>query len=168
MERRMTGLIGLTALVGVVAAACGDDSDDVTLSDDATITYEFGDASVPPEYHRSYALHISKDEVHVVVDSYGDVVGEATEPVPAEVWEQLVDNVGPVADLVSEDGVDSCSGGTHRTIEIEDGGETVVATDFEVCDSNEKPADEVDGYVKPVIDAIPGWDELFAVGEQPG
>ena len=34
------------------------------------ITYHFGDASVPPEYHRSYTITVAPDKIDMVVDSY--------------------------------------------------------------------------------------------------
>ena len=36
------------------------------------IIYRFGDASVPPDYHRSYTITVTAGGVRIVVDSYGD------------------------------------------------------------------------------------------------
>lgn len=153
---------GLASLV----AGCGgddDDADDVSLSDDAQITYAFGDASVPPEFHRSYTLTIDATEVHAVVDSYGDVVGEVTEDLPAEVWDGLVADVGSIADLDASDDDEGCAGGTSRSIQITDGGETVVVKEIYACGGgNEGPATVLDAYIEPVLDTIPNWSELVA------
>ena len=46
------------------------------LPDDATVTYAFTDSSVPPQYHRSVTLTVTRDEAHIVVDSYGDVLAD--------------------------------------------------------------------------------------------
>lgn len=43
-----------------------------------SITYRFGDASVPPDCHRSYVITVTPDHVRIVVDSYGDVLADKT------------------------------------------------------------------------------------------
>jgi len=164
---RLALVLASVGLVGV-AAACGDDDGaddddgDVTLSDEASITYEFGDASVPPEFHRSYTLTIDATEVRAVVDSYGDVIEDVTAPLPADVWAGLAADGGTVADLdVEDDG--GCDGGTSRSLEITDRGETLADSSFSVCGgANEAPAEVVDAYVQPVLDAIPDWEALVA------
>ena len=40
------------------------------------IVYHFGDASVPPQYHRSYTITVVSDTAQIVVDSYGDILAE--------------------------------------------------------------------------------------------
>jgi hypothetical protein len=157
---------------GLAASGCsGDDDDDVVdgtgleLSDEAQITYHYGDSSVPPEYHRSYTLTIGPTEVHAVVDSYGDVLQDVTADLPAEVWDNLVADAGTVAALGDEVDADDkgCAGGTSRSLEIVDGGETVVTESFGVCGgANEAPAQALDGYIQPVLDAIPDWSALVA------
>lgn len=167
----------------VAASGCGDDSSgenrnttDSTespedsppdfdgLSEDAVITYEYQDSSVPPEYHRSYSLTISHAEVEVVVDSYGDVIGETTAPIPVDVWDGLSTGAAEVVSLEPDDiDQEGCSGGTGRSLVIEDGGETLMDLEIYLCagDANAAQAEVIDGYVEPVIDAIPDWDSLF-------
>jgi hypothetical protein len=166
--RHLAALAVLTAATTTgLAAGCGDDDDDgpddVALSDDAQITYHFGDSSVPPEFHRSYTLTIDATEVHAVVDSYGDVLEDVTEELPAEVWDGLVAGAGTVALLDPSDDDEGCAGGTSREIEITDGDDTVAASAFSVCGgANEDTARTLDAYVQPVLDAIPNWDDLVA------
>jgi len=143
-------------------AACGDDNPAVAeIGDDAVIEYHYGDSSVEPEFHRSYTLTISSDEVHVVVDSYGDVLQDTTAPVPAEVWTGLVENVGELAAIDPDDGDDGCDGGTSRSMTVTDGGEAVYDVAFGVCGgANDAAADRLDAYVAPVTEAIPDWEAL--------
>jgi len=37
------------------------------------IVYHFADASVPPQYHRSYTITVIPDCVEIVVNSYGEI-----------------------------------------------------------------------------------------------
>ncbi|MGH9214448.1 MAG: hypothetical protein ACRD2C_27835 [Acidimicrobiales bacterium] len=167
LSHRGRGLLVLPLLgLAVALGACGDDdSADARrseLSRDAVIEYRYGDSSVPPEFHRTYTLTIQPDEVHVVVDSYGDVLQDTTEPVPAEVWDDLAGNVDDLEQLDVDAGDDGCDGGTSRSIRVSDQGHTVVDTEFGVCgDANDEAADQVDSFVQPVVDSIPDWDRLI-------
>lgn len=38
------------------------------------LKFSFGDASVPPKFHRSYDLHFENESVNITVDSYGDTL----------------------------------------------------------------------------------------------
>ena len=141
----------------------GDSADDeARLADTATIGYEYRDASVPPEFHRSYTLSISRDEVAAVVDSYGDVLYDATTPISDDVWERLADTFETVVDLEPDEIEDGCAGGTGRVLVIADGDQTLVDVDVEVCGGeNADTADAIDAYVAPVIDAIPNWEDVL-------
>jgi hypothetical protein len=150
--------------LAIAATACGgDDDDDITLGDDAQVTYHFGDSSVPPEYHRSYTLTVGPTEVHAVIDSYGDVLEDVTTPLPEEVWDQLVADIDDVSGLDPDGDDEGCAGGTSRELQVSDGGESVLHESFGVCGgSNSGDATAVDTYIQPVIDAIPDWDTLVA------
>lgn len=54
------------------------------------IVYHFKDASVPPQYHRSYTITITRQIVHIIVDSYGDIVADATTDIPEQIMDDLV------------------------------------------------------------------------------
>ena len=169
---KVAAVVVLVVVGGLAMTGCGGGDDDdvvdgagVELSDEAQITYHYGDSSVPPEFHRSYTLTIGATEVHAVVDSYGDVLQDVTADLPAEVWDNLVADAATVAALGDEvDGDDEgCAGGTTRALEIVDGGETVVDESFGVCcGANEAPGQAFDGYIQPVLDAIPDWSTLVA------
>lgn len=104
--------------------ACGSGVSTAGLSglDPATttVTLRFRDSSVPPEYHRSYVLTVSEGQVHVVVDSYGDVLHDVTKPLPNDDWAKFVHGLGaswpsshslndPARDAPAEPGLSSPS-----------------------------------------------------------
>ena len=53
-------------------------SDDFILKNKIEIIYSFQDASVPPEYHRSYSIILSDKNYRFVVDSYGETIKDTT------------------------------------------------------------------------------------------
>ena len=53
------------------------------------IVYSFKDASVPPQYHRSYTISVTGNQAHIVVDSYGDILAEKTVDMPAQIMDDL-------------------------------------------------------------------------------
>jgi hypothetical protein len=54
------------------------------------IVYRFGDASVPPQYHRSYTITVTAGQARVVVDSYGDVLAEKAYEITRKEFEDIV------------------------------------------------------------------------------
>lgn len=155
LPRRQTAVMWRSVvLVGVVVSAgCGGDGGSVEPAE-ATLSYEFRDSSVPPEYHRSYTLELTggDDGAHgeLVVDSYGDVLHEVDVEVDQAVWEQAV---GDLAALdVDESRADGCTGGTGRDVRLRAGGETVTAASIEVCGGEgEDAADELDAVIAPLL-----------------
>lgn len=52
------------------------------------IEYHFQDASVPPEYHRSYSWIITETSIRYISDSYGTILKDTTQEISLEKWEQ--------------------------------------------------------------------------------
>ncbi len=152
-------------------AACGgngpgvtaDDASDtaLSLSDEAVIEYHFGDSSVPPEYHRSYDLTVTKGNVHIVVDSYGTLINEVDRPLDDDVWSVLIDEVDSVDGLAEGSSDDGCTGGTSSTLKIVDGGTVVVNADAFLCGGEGSEA--LNEFVAPVVASISDFDELLAI-----
>lgn len=159
---RSTAVLTIGLALG---AACGDDStgsvESIDLSDDATIEYVFTDSSVPPEFHRSYTLTIESDDVHAVVDSYGDEIGETSAPVTEGLWGSLALQADEMAKIEPDEAADGCAGGTKRDLTVVDRDETVIDLSFSVCEGNEDQAARVDAYIDPVIAVIPDWDSVL-------
>jgi len=165
----------LIALVSLsTLSACGGrsrESDDITAdttartTDDGTVEttgtqaldrsstvigYHFGDSSVPPEYHRSYTLTVRKGEARLVVDSYGDVLHDVSQPIGERLWTGLLDEVAELESSTLEE-ESGCTGGTSRSLEVNDDGR-MVRIDVGLCGGDhETEAAALDSFVEPVL-----------------
>ena len=82
------------------------------------IEYHFQDASVPPEYHRSYSWIITETSIRYISDSYGRILKDTTQQISLEKWEQCKTaflNCGIKNKKESELNV-GCTGGTSITL----------------------------------------------------
>lgn len=81
--------------------------------------YKFTDSSVPPPYHRSYVIDIENDTIHVVVNSYGDVLADTTFEAPAAALDTinnlLIQHKIVIKKKHSKDN-SGCTGGTTQSI----------------------------------------------------
>lgn len=56
----------------------------------AEIQYSFGDASVVPEYHRSYYITLTKTEATISITSYGTELFRETYKVKPDQWKKVI------------------------------------------------------------------------------
>jgi len=113
----------LFMFVVVIAVSCGAYGENIMVN--ATIqeiTYHFGDASVPPEYHRSYTVTVTTDRIRIVVDSYGEILTnkgyEITNKQFNDIRDSLKRNKIRNCTLTDDEG---CTGGTSERISFSDG-----------------------------------------------
>ena len=86
------------------------------------IIYYFGDAPVPPEYHRSYKIIVTANKVTVIVDSYGDVLANKEYEITNEQFNDIrVSLKRNEIRNCSLDTDESCTGGTSESISCSDG-----------------------------------------------
>ena len=127
-----------------VVVACGDsdeggDGEVVLDPETVTLEYRFNDASVPPEFHRSYTLMAEAASAHLVVDSYGDVLHDVTEPVDEELWQSVLDAAATMSN-VTGDTSDGCAGGTSEELRVFDGDdEALIDVSVDHCGSSSGP-----------------------------
>lgn len=57
------------------------------------IVFAYKDAAVPPQYHRSYTITVTREQVHLIVDSYGDVLADVTTDMPEKGMENLLKDI---------------------------------------------------------------------------
>lgn len=132
------------------------------LPDDATVSYRYNDASVPPPYHRSVELTVTKDQTRIVIDSYGDVLADQTIETPRQVWTQLGDTLGDVQGLTVEEPVqDGCTGGTSIQVSVTAGNDLLLNLEPEFCGGSNSDLEEpIDAWIAPARDLFPPTSEL--------
>lgn len=133
--------------------------------EDATVTYEFQDSSVPPQFHRSYVLTFDRQQARIVVDSYGEVLADQTVAMTAQAWDQVwsaVDEIGRLQVLEPDQG---CTGGTGFVVKVDRGGQGIVDLDGYACGGvNSEVSDQVSQWVSPVRSLFPPMSELAPEG----
>lgn len=156
--------------VAAAVSACGQgdagEGEAVALPDDAVVTYAFHDASVPPPYHRSVTLTVTKDESRIVIDSYGDVLADERTPTTAQVWERLGSTLSTVSAIDVVDAGEACVGGTGIDLTVQAGDVSLVDLSPEFCaGSNEGVETVIDDWIAPARGLFPPTDVLAPEGE---
>lgn len=92
------------------------------------IVYSYGDASVPPQYHRSYTITATKDEIKIVVDSYGKILADTIYQMSKENFNLLTDklNETKLKNTKKTEDKEGCTGGTSRYIKVFSGEKVVL------------------------------------------
>lgn len=128
-----------------------------------SIVYEYTDSSVPPRYHRSYVITVDRDSARIVVDSYGEVLAEATHPTGTETFEEVCGALEKAGLSVgSERENDGCTGGTTETVTVLGGDGTILAGWVYHCGGKDYGTlmGEVDVLAHAVRALIPDLPEL--------
>lgn len=128
------------------------------------IVYHYGDASVPPDCHRSYTITVTAETAWVVVDSYGDVLAEKEYPVAAGQFDALANAFERCGIRRTELGFDDegATGGTTETLSWSDGdGECFKATVYH-CGGRDAGdlGGDVETFAAAVRALIPDLDKL--------
>lgn len=132
------------------------------------IEYRFGDSSVPPEYHRSYTITATPQEVTIVVDSYGDILAEERYPITEEqfrtIGQSLVDNRIRYVRL-RLGGDDGCTGGTSETVAYSDSEGELFRARVSHCGGRSSGllGGNVETFGNDVRELIPDFDTLVAL-----
>ena len=128
------------------------------------IAYRFGDASVPPQYHRSYTITVTPGQARVVVDSYGDVLADKTHEITREQYEELVGSLSRRRIENVELGEDEgCTGGTTQSISYSDGARELFSGCVYHCGGRDSGnlGGDVGGFAEEVGKLIPDLRQLL-------
>jgi len=98
------------------------------------LIYQFHDASVLPEYHRSYDITITKDKICKLIHSYGDTISYITIKIAAKNFYKLLttfsDSKISNCQLGDSDG---CTGGTGVSISCFENNNEIFRGHFYKC-----------------------------------
>lgn len=78
------------------------------------VELRFVDASVPPEYHRSYTIIAAADSASVKVDVYGTVIASDSTKPSAEAWRTIVEAATRLPETQSADDADVSGQSSHE------------------------------------------------------
>lgn len=155
--------------LALLAAGCGtsgEESNVTSLPDDATVTYAFHDASVPPQYHRSVTLTVNRTESRIVVDSYGDVLADERQPTPAEVWSTLGRTLDDLAEVTVAGPEEGCVGGTGIDLIVATADASIIDLDPQFCGGANEGLDErITAWIAPARELFADTDVLAPEGE---
>ncbi len=165
-------LPAVAAVLAVTLGGCASDAKgsgpemtDSGLPPTATVVYHFQDSSVPPPYHRSYTLNFDRNQVHIVVDSYGDVLADRTAPMTDAAWTTVSSNYASIRNVTVRQPPEGCVGGTGFALTVNDAGATVFSLQASVCGGvNSDASRRVRDWVQPVRTLLPSLDEMAPGG----
>ena len=151
-------------LTGIVVNWNGAGKYNMTNAKIIEITYRFGDASVPPKYHRSYTITVTADKVGIVVDSYGAILAdkgyEITNKQFNDIRNSLERNKVRNCTLGDDEG---CSGGTIERISFSDGENKIFSGSVYHCGGKDTGnlCGDITSFADDVKNLVPNLDQLF-------
>ena len=128
------------------------------------ITYHFGDASVPPEYHRSYTVKVTLYKIRIVVDSYGEILAEEGYEITNKQFNDVRNSLERYkirnCTLGDDEG---CSGGTSERISYSDGENEIFSGSVYHCGGEDTGnlCGDITSFAYDVKNLVPNFDELF-------
>jgi hypothetical protein len=134
------------------------------------ITYSFVDASVPPEYHRSYTITLTSETARVVIDSYGDILADKEYEITDEQFSSIKDSLETNNIRRCVLGENSgCTGGTSEGVTYSDEESLMFSETVYHCggiDSGNLCGD-LAAFAESVRSLVPDFEELLRGTEEP-
>jgi hypothetical protein len=128
------------------------------------ITYHFKDASVPPEYHRSYTITVTTDKVRIVVDSYGEILADKRYEITSKQFNDIKNSLekNKIRNCTLGDD-EGCSGGTIERISFSDKKNEIFSGSVYHCGGKDTGNLYVDitSFADAVKNLVPNLDKLL-------
>jgi hypothetical protein len=151
--------------VVVIALSCGAYGENIMVN--ATIqeiTYHFGDASVPPEYHRSYTMTVTTDKVSIVVDSYGKILADEGYEIANKQFNDIKNSLkkNKIRNCTLGDD-EGCTGGTIERISFSDGENEIFSGSVYHCGGKDTGnlCGDIKSFAADVKNLVPNMDKLL-------
>jgi len=160
-------LLGLPLfmLLTVITLGCNvDGEDNMTDPKIQEIIYHFTDASVPPEYHRSYIMTVTTDKVRIIVDSYGDILADEEYENTSKQYNEIRDSLkrNKIRNCILGDDK-GCSGGTIERISFSDGENEIFSGSVYHCGGKDTGnlCGDITSFADDVKNLVPNLDKLL-------
>jgi hypothetical protein len=98
----------------ILLSACTYNSENIQ-----SVTYQFDDASVAPEYQRNYTITVTANSIHATVDSYGRVLASSEDATTKEKFKEIRQLAADIFNRYSGKS-ESCDGGKAWVVSISD------------------------------------------------
>ena len=138
--------------------------DNMTNTAIQEITYHFGDASVPPKYHRSYTATVTTDKVRIVVDSYGDILADKEYEITSKQFDDIRNSLerNKIINCTLGDD-DCCSGGTIERISLSDKKNEIFSGSVYHCGGKDTGnlCGDIKSFADDVKNLLPNLDKLL-------
>ncbi len=159
-------LLSVLYIILMVIDALGNNhgEDKMTNPTIKEIIYHFGDASVPPEYHRSYTIVITAEKVRIVVDSYGEILADELYGITSKQFDNIRKSLerNKIKNCTLGDD-EGCSGGTFERISYSDNENEIFSGTVYHCGENDTGnfCGDITGFVDDVKKMVPNLDKLL-------
>lgn len=169
MTTSLTRLLAAILAVALAAVGCANGADDSAAGDapggdapggDAaapgtTISVGFQDSSVAPEFHRSWTLEVSEEQILLVVDSYGDEVAREQTATPPRVWKKFRrDLAASLKEIPEPVTAEICPGGTGLGLDVEGTGSDELDVSYDVAASCEDSTSINDDVIADLLELV--------------
>ena len=129
-------------IVAASGIACANDkklkeetkNDMATINGNDTLIYRFRDASVPPQYHRSYTIKATPGQVYFSIDVYGEIILKDSLVLAKAAYDSFATTINDLhIKKVKEVESKGCTGGTSDQLELYPGSSKEVKGSIYQC-----------------------------------
>jgi hypothetical protein len=129
------------------------------------IVYSFQDSSVPPDYHRSYTATLTPVKAHLVVDSYGRLINDVSEPLSQARFNELATHLEKleIHSRLAASPQEPCVGGQASRLTVYSGSKILLEGDFKECNGQIQSnlAGDLNVFFKKIKDCFLHFEELL-------
>jgi hypothetical protein len=152
-------------LFSVIAVSCNVAGEcNMTNGAIQEITYHFKDASVPPEYHRSYTITVTTDKARIVVDSYGEILADKQYEITSKQFNDIKNSLekNKIRNCTLGDD-EGCTGGTIERISFSDGENEIFSGSVYHCGGKDTGnlCGDITSFADAVKNLVPNLDKLL-------
>jgi hypothetical protein len=137
----------------------------LTIENGNEFIYHFGDASLPPKYHRSYTIRVIPGQVYCTIDRYGDILLTDSSALTTAAYDSFVKNITALQiKNKTADSEKGCTGGTSKQLTLFAGGTKEIKGSLYYCGGqiNGNLDGDVVAAAKFFTDLVPDLEKKIA------